>query len=105
MVKSSFTAQKSSCFVFLAILWCMGHESMLEDEADANDEDASDHESMKSGGEDEELPPIEFAGLQLKSTKDSMTVELFKKIQKLKGYNSFCYEINFDFPLHTATCG
>jgi hypothetical protein len=58
---------------------------MFENEADGNDEEASDRESVKSDEGDTELPPIEFEGLQLKTTRDLMTVELFKKIQKLKG--------------------
>jgi hypothetical protein len=63
----------------------MENDGMFENEADGNDEEASDRESVKSDEGDTELPSIEFEGLQLKTTRDLMTVELFKKIQKLKG--------------------
>lgn len=78
----------------------MEHESEFQagdNASKSSDEDNSDLESLKSDEENEDrvnlLLPVDFAGLQLPTTKESMTLDLFRKIKKLTGYNILVWKI------------
>lgn len=76
-------------------MWCMENGGLSDDEDFESADDGSDVEMHDAKENVKSREPIKFVGLQLGTTKESMTSELFANLTQKEGYESSIVPVIF----------